>query len=733
MASVDDLGQRDRKRLSDVELEALQRIFQNVEGGSLELFSRLKPAGRAYFLSLAEPILTDVGDDASLDALYSVDYDRRPVDPYTFLDHSDYMGHVGCDVFPAWRPIFDRINRQNNRVHEVIITGAMGIGKTMISMLSCSYAIYKVGLLKDPARFYGLQRRSKVVFGLYALTKAQIEDVGFYLLRDMMIDQSPYFCDVFTRSPYGKETIHWPLKGIHVITGSGQLHAVGQNIFFVVADELNYFARGEQTATRARELVADVSRRQESRFVQYGGDIPGCAMFLSQTRTSRDFLESRIRDSRDRDGVLVVRGPRWAFNPKGYDSSDPKRGYQEGDPAFRVFCGDEVQDARILDDVRRLPDGTDQITPLEDREPDGQVIDVPILHYRAFHDDLHGSLRAIADVPTASFTPFFPRREVIGRAFDAELEFPFPRQNFPCHERSATRLQDLYDYAATTRITMGRREPVRHPAAPRYIHLDLSQTGDRTGMAMVHPSGHYVEDISPVDAIDAAGVGEGEVVKRVEVDFYIALEAGPFKEPIDYSKIRVFVEWLRRCGFWIRKITADYHQSFDMLQRFREMGFETDKVSVDRTPSLAYKTLRQSLNERRIQLPFPTGLRPQPISADDLARILELDMNLDAEMLARRERALSQVLVFHELVGLEHNVERDKVDHRATNPDGSKGSKDVADAITGAVWSCLMDKIQPEMRSTLEVGSPRGAVADKLMRYLRFVRGHEAAARTAGG
>lgn len=712
-----------QRRLTEQELEHLERIFENVGAGSLELFSRLKPSGRSYFLSLAEPYLAKSGATGHLDALYSVDYERRPVDPITFLDHSDYMGHVGCDLYAAWRPIFERINAHNSGIHEVIITGAMGIGKTTVAMATMAYGIYKVGLLRNPAEFYGLQRRSKIVFGLYALTKAQIHDVGFYDLRDKMLDQSPYFCEVFRRSPHGKESIHWPQKGIHVITGSGQLHAVGQNIHSLAADELNYFARGEQTATRARELVAEVSRRLESRFVQYGGGIPGVAMFLSQTRTSRDFLEQRIRDSRNKPGVMVVRGPRWAFNPKGYDAHDPKRGFKPGDPAFRVFCGDEVQDARILDNVTRRADGSYNIRPSEfgGREPEGRVLVVPVLHWKAFHDDLHGALRSIGDIPTASFTPFFPRREIIDQAFDTELRYPFPAQSFPCHERSLTRLQDLFDYAGCTTILMGRRQPIRHPGAPRYIHLDLSETGDRTGIAMVHSSGHYVEETKPVDAIDPAGVGEGEVVKRVEVDFYIAIEAGPFKEPIDYSKIRVFVEWLRRCGYWVRKITADYHQSFDMLQRFREMGFETDKVSVDRTPSLAYKTLRQAMNEGRVRVPFPNTLRPRPLDADDVRAVLENGLELDAEMQARREQGLAKIILFQELAGLEHDVTMDKVDHRDLNPDGSVGSKDVADAVCGAVWSCLMDPVSPGAHPESQQPSSHSAVVAKLNRYLDYV------------
>jgi len=1062
--------------LEQHEVEAFHGIFRNVEAGSLELFARLRPPARAYFLGLAEPILLKRGDDASVDALYSVDYIRRPVDPLTFLDHTDYMGHVGCDVWPAWRPHFERVCRQNSGIHEVILTGAMGIGKaqpltakvltpsgwklmrdvrvgdvlvdptggttrvvgvypqgektvhevvfsdesraeccaehlwevntpsrrhrgspgrvlpleeilrtglhdgagnrkhfipmidssglgsgeelpldpyvlgvllgdggfttgtprlssadeelveevqcllpdgvmvwkvpgencdysitsgrnskpnpvtdalramelyglgsedkfipgiytrasftsrvsllqglldtdgsrvgtscvefssvskcladgvvdlirslggvasinsratfytygggrregkpswrvigtmpetvapfrlsrkaggyapgakygpsrsiervtvkglaecqciqvdnprglyvtddyvvthnTMIAMFILAYKIYRVSLLRDPAAFFGLQARSKIVFGLYALTKDQIEDVGFYVLRDMLIDQSPYFAELFPRSPYGKETISWPQRQVHVITGSGTLHAIGRNLFALAADELNYFARGEKTANRARDLVAEVSRRLESRFVGYGGDIPGVSIFISQTRTARDFLEQRIRDSKGKEGVYVLRGARWKFNPKGYDPHDPTRGHQHGDPTFRVFVGDEVRDACILDEVVKRPDGTVVVRPVDPDapEPGGRVLDVPVLHYKAHLDDLHGALRAIDDVPTASFTPFFPRREVLDRAFDDDLGFPFPAQTFRCHEKSALRLQDLFDYAAMTTIYMGRRRPIRHPDAPRYLHLDLSQTGDRTGVALVHASEFRLDEIGVEEALDPAGVGEGEVVKRVEVDFYVALEAGEFREPIDYGKIRVFVEWLRRCGFWIRRITADRHQSFDMLQRFREMGFEADFVSVDRS-SDPYKTLRQACNEGRMALPFPTVLNPvkgtHPIRVEDMVGDAS-DPDAVARWAAKeRERRLAKVILFQELTGLEHDVERNKVDHRAINPDGTPGSKDIADAVCGAVYTCLMDKVSPG-----DVGGHgphhRGKVARSLNRYLQCVRG----------
>jgi intein/homing endonuclease len=530
-----------------------------VRKGSLEKFQRLSPSARNYFLTLATPILQGRGDTASVEALYSVDYDRVPVDVKTFIEHTDYCGTSGKDIFPKWRPHLLEVCDPRNGIYECNITGAQGIGKSTFAMFVLAFKIYRASCLRDPALFYGLGAKSRIAFGLYAITKRLIHSVGFYVLRDMILDTSPYFRDVFPRLPHGKEIIRWTSKSLEVIIGSSELHSLGRNLLALAADELNYYEQGAKTENKARDLVADVSRRLESRFLTSGGDIPGVAMYLSQTRTTSDYLEQRIREKKGARGVKVIRGPRWAFAVAGYDHKD---GFHPGeDPAFRVFVGTETSDPRVLDKVLRADDGAYVVEPFDPDQaaPEGRVIYVPVAHYRAFMDDIHGSLRNVADEPTGSFTPFFPRREIVEAAFDETLPYPFSAQVLACYERSKQRLQDSFDFRLVTKIEMGHHEPIRHPDAPRYVHLDLSIRGDLTGFAMVHPSAHFRSDKKPDDE-DQAQVRESEVVKEAEVDFYVDLKSGPFGEPIDYRTVRVFLAYLRDIGFWIRSITCDQFQ-----------------------------------------------------------------------------------------------------------------------------------------------------------------------------
>lgn len=661
--------------------EGMARTLENVLGGSTEHFAKLRPAQREYFLALAAPYLEARGEAAAVDALIDIDYEVRPPTPEQFLSCTDYVPtDMARELFPAWRPIILKACQPGGRVFEVNITGASGNGKTTAAMLILDYKMVRTFCLRDPAAFFGLQARTMIYFGLYATTKRLIKDVGFYVLRDMLMDPAPFWRDRYPRLKQGQEYIRWPQKRIEVITGSSELHALGRALLGVAADELNYYNMGEKTAQRAPDLVAEVSRRLETRFLDKAGDIPGIAIYISQTRTTTDYLENRIREKKDHPGVLCVRGPRWAFSTKGYNHPD---GFHPGqDPVFRVFTGTDTTDPRILDRVVRMSDGVWHVSPAdaEDSIPDGgNVIDVPVQHYRAFIDDLHGALRNIADVPSGSYTPFFPRREVVFQAFtrDPAVVYPFSSQSIPCYEGGVAQLQDAYDIKRVTRVHMGRLLPVRHPDAPRYIHLDLSQGGDRTGMAMVHPSGHYRED-TPA-ALDAAGVGAGEMVKAVEVDFYVALTSGPYGEPIDFGKIRVFVDWLRRCGYWVRMVTTDQFMAFDMRQRIREMGIPSELQSVDRT-SGPYRDFRQAMGEGRVVLPVPPGLSQAGMAGPGTVV---------------PEEILRRVILAQELLGLEHDVKRDKVEHRAQNPDGSKGSKDVADGAAGAVYRCLTDDTVP--------------------------------------
>ncbi len=72
--------------------------------------------------------------------------------------------------------------------------------------------------------------------------------------------------------------------------------------------------------------------------------------------------------------------------------------------------------------------------------------------------------------------------------------------------------------------------------------------------------------------------------------------------PICYEKILRFLLWLRDlCGFRFGSVTADSHQSFQMLQTLEARGIRTGNLSVDRDKR-AYLAWQGGFQERAIRL-----------------------------------------------------------------------------------------------------------------------------------
>ena len=169
------------------------------------------------------------------------------------------------------------------------------------------------------------------------------------------------------------------------------------------------------------------------------------------------------------------------------------------------------------------------------------------------------------------------------------------------------------------------------PHEPVFIHIDLGLNkngGDAAGIAVCRCVGND-ESMSPI----------------IRFDFVERITAGINGE-ITFSDIRTRVIQLYEEGWNIFKVTLDGWQSRDTIQILSTKGILCEYLSVDRTPE-PYEALKEALYAQRVQLP----------KLDILTRELkELRM-----------------------------IKGKKVDH-PTN-----GSKDVSDAVAGALFSCIQN------------------------------------------
>lgn len=624
--------------------------MDSLDRGDLELFEDLGPEERRFVLELVESL--EKGDTSKLEALYAVDYDRIPVDPDIFYTSGDYAGHIGSGVFKAWWGHLIRCTDPGNGIYEVILTGSVGSGKTTISMLIMAYKIYRLSCMRDPAQYFGLAKKSQIVFGIYSLTLEHAEDVGFYKLRDQIIDGSPYFKEVFPRRPFGTDFIEWPQKALKVITGSTSLHSVGKDLYSAAVDEINLFGRGKATAKRAHDLANSVSRRLESRFMSGIGarDVPGVCLFTSSKRAETDFLDQRILKVRGLPGVHIVEGPIWEF------LKDDKIKYCG--KQFRVLLGDATHDAQVLDKVEIQPDRRIAIQPnlsqYEEARLEGKIIDVPIEHYKAFIDDVNGAIQDVAGISTAATVHFFPRKRVIQDMFAAGEHLPryFRSETIAMPIRTPVKLTELFDLDLACAVHLSRRVPYRHPQAPRYVHIDLARNKDAVGIVMLHPSEFVIQRGDEVQ-----GIQEEAIEKTIEVDFALRLVTDESGEDVDFAKIEEFIVWLRRNGFWIRRVTYDSFQSAGSIQALKTFGIDAGVRSTEKSV-LPYRILSRVIHDRKIACPKHEYLKK-------------------------------------ELGELIFKTELDKVDHPDVFMDGTTGSNDVADGLAASTYECVLDKLNP--------------------------------------
>jgi len=146
---------------------------------------------------------------------------------------------------------------------------------------------------------------------------------------------------------------------------------------------------------------------------------------------------------------------------------------------------------------------------------------------------------------------------------------------------------------------------------------------------------------------DSTGIGMvHNVGDDIIIDLGMAIDP-PDKGEIDLSEILNIVITLQKRGFSIQKVTFDQFQSASSIQSLNKLGLNSEQLSVDKTLA-PYETLKELIYRGKVKT-------------------------------YKNDRLLA------ELRSLEL-IEGKKVDHPP------KGSKDIADAVAGATYNCVMNQ-----------------------------------------
>jgi hypothetical protein len=457
------------------------------------------------------------------------------------------------------------------------------------------------------------------------------EKVIFGEVREL-VRRSPWFAEKYPPDARVRKELHFA-KNIAVIPGnSSELFPLGLNVLAATMDEASFFVEtydGQREA--AEEVYLALQRRVKSRF----GD-KGLMMIASSPRHSEDFIMRKLAEAETTSSVYGSRKATWEVKPKSRFGKE--RFEYKGMKVPAEFQREFDKNAeKALRDLAARPGAAYapffvDMGGLEEAWGGGP-------HPRPLSHGERGERRDTASYPrplpkgrgerreTAGLPPQPPslNREGGERRETASYPLPLP-------EGRGERL------AASRPVAAHTTPSLRHPFGEDGRLAEWFRAADRAAR-FVHVDLGLKKDACGIAMAKVEADGRGMPV--VVVEMMNQIKAPPGGE-VDFAGVRELILSLRGRGFRVARVTYDGWQSADSLQILRRKGIEAGVVPVA-LPE--YETLKELANDRRLRM---YEFRP----------------------------------IVEECKRLEM-IRGVKVDH----PPG--GSKDVADAVAGAVSEAL--------------------------------------------
>jgi len=586
---------------------------------NLSALDNLSPQEREYALK----ILTQYANGSSqlLNELKYDEYEEIPVDIETFLTDDNYLGQAWKDaggkmkLYPFWLEQLKKLFPTNidTDYNTLLESGARGIGKSEVAC-GCvgAYLMYRVMCMKNPLEFFHLKQTEKICFAFMNIKLSLAEEIAISKFQKT-IQMSPWFMKRGRMTSFQSKPYWVPPDPIQIIIGSQSDDVIGQPIFFAFFDEISFIKNQDidKQKAKAKDMIDTAIGGMFTRFI-YNGKNPTMLVVASSKRSEQSFMEEYIKTLTKTEGhsVLVIDKPVWEVKPKGTYS----------DEIFFVGLGNKFLESIVIPDNDK-----DRLHLYKDRGY--KIIEVPIDFKAKFLEDIERNLCDFAGISSSSSNKYMSG-QVVADAIDESFKNPLPDVI-----ETGNRKDDTLQYYHLFNV---EHIPKEFMNKPLFIHMDMSTSGDHTGIAGVWIAGKKVN------------TGEDEAN---DLNFRLAFSTS-IKAPkgcqISFEKNRKFIRWLREQGFKIKGISTDTFQSVDTGQQLAAEGFEYTVLSVDRVDSdricKPYQYLRSAVYERRFAM-------------------------------YRSER------LFDEFVDVERNNNTGKVDH------SPNFHKDILDAVCGATFN----------------------------------------------
>jgi hypothetical protein len=493
------------------------------------------------------------------EALKNENFAEIPVDAKTFVEGEAYLGQpplsqVQYDIVEAMSQIYKKEDLidlmgaiegekyyKKYTKNEIILQLGKGSGKDFTSTVACSYIVYKLLCLKDPARYFGKPSGDAIDIINVAINAQQAKNVFFKGFKSK-IERSPWFAGKFYAKADSIEFDH----AITVYSGHSEREShEGLNLILAVLDEISGFAQeigtGNDQGKTADNIYKAFRASVDSRFPDLGK-----VALLSFPRFPGDFISQRY-DAVIADKDVVTKTHKFIMNPDLPEET-------EGN-SFEITWEEDT----ILN--YKFPGMFALKRPTWVVNPTRSVDDFKL----AFYTDLGDAMQRFACVPSFSSDAFFKQREKVQGA----MTIRNPIDQF-------RRFDETF-------------KP--DPNKKYYVHADLAQKHDKCAVAIAH-----VEKWVSVQVMK----DYEQVVPVVIVDAVAWWE--PKKEgPVNLSEVKQWIQNLRRQGFDLGMVSFDRWQSFDIQNELKSVGIRTETVSVAKKH---YEDMAMLIYEDRLAMPM---------------------------------------------------------------------------------------------------------------------------------
>lgn len=588
--------------------------------------------------------MSEAGTSKIYEDLKYAEYKEIPVDIETFLTDDRYLGQAWKDstgkmkLYDFWLEQLKKIFPTNvdTDYNTLLESGARGIGKSEVAC-GCvgAYLMYRVMCLKNPLEFYRLKQTEKICFAFMNIKLALAEEIAISKFQKT-IQMSPWFMNKGRMTSFHGNPYWVPPEPINIIIGSQSDDVIGQPIFFAFFDEISFIKNQDvdKQKKKAKDMIDTAIGGMFTRFI-HNGKNPTMLVVASSKRSEQSFMEEYIKTLSKTEGntTYVVDKPVWEVKPKGTYS----------DETFYVGLGNKYLENLVIPEEDK-----DKLNLYKERGY--KILEVPIDFRAKFLEDIDRNLCDFAGISSASSNKYMSA-QIIMDCINQEYKNPLPDIIETGNGKEDT-LQ-YYNFFNMDNV------PKELMYKPLYIHLDMSISGDMTGIAGVWIKGKKVS----TDTNQAKDLS-------FRLAFSTSIKA-PKGRQISFEKNRNFIRWLKQAGFNIKGITCDTFQSYDLIQQLSSEGFNCEILSVDRVQDgicKPYQYLRSSFYERRFEM----------YKSDRL---------------------------FDECVDVERNIETGKVDH------SPNFHKDALDAVCGATFNASKNAEQfafeygEYIETTIEVSS----------------------------